>query len=69
VANDGEGGTMGSSDTVDTLVGQTGGDVVSRDDVAKTLVISVAYDLDESELVAVAALADMGWDVEVVWAE
>jgi hypothetical protein len=60
---------MGSSDTVDTLVGQTGGDVVSRDDGAKTLVISVAYDLDESELVAVAALADMGWDVEVVWAE
>jgi hypothetical protein len=60
---------MDSSDTVDTLVGQTGGDVVSRDDGAKTLVISVAYDLDESELVAVAALADMGWDVEVVWAE
>jgi Ca2+-binding RTX toxin-like protein len=60
---------MGSSDTVDTLVGQTGGDVVSRDDGAKTLVISVAYDLDESELVAVAALAGMGWDVEVVWAE
>lgn len=55
--------------TTTTLIGQTGGEVVEVNWSAKTITLSVAFDMDEGELSAVSALDAEGWDVEVVWME
>jgi hypothetical protein len=54
---------------LETIIGRTGGEVTERDDVARTIVLAVRWDLDVDELAAVSELDAMGWDVEVIWIE